>query len=68
MQSSGDVTCRSASEGGARNYVVNVRNFELNDAGDYRCTVVTEWYKSGSSSAITTSAHDEVTLSFGNIY
>ena len=67
MQSSGDVTCSSASEGGARNYVVNVRNFELNDAGNYRCIVETEWYKSMSSSAITTSAHDEVSLSFGNV-
>ena len=66
MQSSGDVTCRSASEGGARNYVVNVSNFELNDAGNYGCTVVTEWYKTGSSGAITRSARDELTLSLGS--
>ena len=61
-QSSGDVTCSSTDR---KKYVVNVQNFELSDAGNYRCTVETEWYKS-SSSAMTTSAHDEVTLSFGN--
>ena len=63
-QSSGDVTCSSTDK---MKYVVNVQNFELSDAGNYRCTVETEWYKSRSSSAITTFAHDEVTLSFGNL-
>ena len=62
-QSSGDVTCSSTD---TKKYVVSVQNFELSDAGNYRCNVETEWYKS-SSSPITTSAHDEVTLSFGTV-
>ena len=66
MQSSGDVTCSSTSEGGARNYVVTVQHFGPNDAGDYICTVVTEWYKTESSRAITRSARDQLTLSLGS--
>ena len=62
-QTSGDVTCSSTDK---TKYVVIVENFKLSDAGNYRCTVTTEWYKS-SSSAIVTSAQDEVTLSFGTV-
>ena len=65
--SSEDVTCSSTDN---INYVVNVNNFKLEYAGDYKCTVETKWYKSatGSASAIVNSASDDVTLSYGNKY
>ena len=63
--SSGDVTCSSTNK---INYVVNVNNFKLEYAGDYKCTVETKWYKSASASAIVKSAFNEVTLSYGNSF
>ncbi|XP_063688387.1 hemicentin-1-like [Bolinopsis microptera] len=61
--SSGDVTCSSNDK---INYVVNVNNFKLEYAGDYKCTVGTKWYKitTDSASAIVNSAFDDVTLSY----
>ncbi|XP_063688890.1 titin-like [Bolinopsis microptera] len=61
--SSGDVTCSSTDK---INYVVNVNNFKLEDAGDYKCAVETKWYKSttASASAIVNSAFDDATLSY----
>ena len=63
--SSGDVTCMSTDK---INYVVNLNNFKLEFAGDYKCTVETKWYKSASASAIVKSAFDDITLSYGNSY
>ena len=63
--SSGDVTCSSTDK---INYVVNVNNFKLEYAGDYKCTVETKWYKIASASAIVNSASGDVTLSYGNTY
>ena len=63
--SSGDVTCSSTDK---INYSVNVNNFKLEYAGDYKCTVETKWNKSASASAIVASEFDDVTLSYGNSY
>ena len=60
-QTNGDVSCSSSYQ---NKCVVNVKNFELEYAGDYTCTVKTKLYKADNSAA-ENSAQDKVTLVSG---
>ena len=60
---SGDATCVQKQTG---EFVISVETFSTNEAGDYKCSVTTKWYKTGGT-VMGNTAEDTIELVLGKI-